>query len=103
MNEWLSEEKILALLANEPDRSAYFLDATVIGFPDGASKVFRKEYHGTIAEPGNFQLSDWPANSLFIPNGYDVPLGSMSAEDQERYWHGGVWPEVVEYLSGMSE
>lgn len=101
-NEWLSEEKLLALLEDETDRSCYFLDATVIGFPDGTSRSFTKKYTGTIATKGNYQPSKWPANSLFIPDGHDIPLGSMSDEEQEKYWHGGVLPEIIAYLEGKS-
>src|SRR5690606_64360 len=35
VNEWLSEGQLLTLLNGSNDRSAYFLDATAIGFPDG--------------------------------------------------------------------
>lgn len=99
-NEWLNEEKFLKLLEGEVDRTAYLLDATAIGFPDGSSKVFTKKHYGVIAKPGNYRVSSWPANSLFIPDGYDMPLGSMAAEEQEEYWGGGVWPEVTGYLEG---
>ncbi len=102
VNDWLSEEKILALLDGESDRRAKFIDASAIGFPDGTSEVFVREFAGTIAERGEYQPSRWPANSLFIPYGYDIPLGSMSAEEQERYWHGGIWPELIEYLNDVS-
>ncbi len=103
VNEWLSEEKYLTLLDSEADRSAYFVDATAIGFPDGTSKIFTKKYHGTIAQPGQYRPSGWPANSLFIPDGYSEPLGMMSDEAQEKYWQSGVWPEVVEYLRGQND
>jgi XTP/dITP diphosphohydrolase len=99
VNEWLSEEKYLALMEGETDRSMYFEDATVVAFPDGSSQSFVKKYTGRIAEPGNYTPSKWPANSLFIPDGYDQPLGSLSDEAQEDYWRDGVLPEVVEYLA----
>ena len=101
INEWLTEEKILAMLDGEEDRTAYFLDATAVSLPDGSSRIFTKKYMGTIAEPGNYQPSKWPANSLFIPDGYSTPLASWSDEEQEKYWHGGVLPEIVEYLESM--
>ena len=101
VNEWLSEEKILALLADETDRSAYFLDATVVGFPDGSSQVFTKKYTGSIAQPGNYRPSKWPANSLFIPDGYDTPLGMLSDEEQEAYWYGSVLPDIVAFLKAL--
>lgn len=98
VNEWLSEEKIQKLLDGEADRSAKFIDATAIGFPDGTSKVFVRELSGTIAERGNYKPSKWPANSLFVPDGYYIPLGMMTTEQQEEYWSGGVWPDIIKYL-----
>lgn len=98
VNEWLDEEKILRLLEGELDRSAYFLDATALGFPDGSSHIFTRRFKGTIARPDNYQPSKWPANSLFIPDDYDVPLGSMSDTEQEEYWRDGVWADVVTFL-----
>lgn len=98
MNEWLSEEKYLGLMEGETDRSAYFIDATAIAFPDGTSRVFTKEHYGRVAEHGDYIPSKWPANSLFIPDEYDKPLGSMSDAEQEEYWRDGVLPQVVTYL-----
>lgn len=101
VNDWLSEEKFMSLLENESDRSAYFLVATAIGFTDGTSKVFSRRFAGRIAEPDKYTPSAWPANSLFIPDGYDVPLGGMSREEQEEYWQDDVWSAVIEYLKGI--
>lgn len=99
VNDWLSEEKYLALMSDEDDRSMYFEDVTAVAFADGTVKTFAKRYYGKMAEPGNYIPSKWPANSLFIPDGYEKPLGSMSSEEQEEYWKDGVLPEVVAYLS----
>ena len=103
INEWLSEEKYLALLEGSEDRTAYFLDATAIGFPDGSSQVFTKKFMGTIALPGNYQSSEWPANSLFIPDGHSIPLGMMTNQAQEEYWQGGVWSDVIAFLAGSQQ
>ena len=98
VNDWLNEEKYQALLDGEVDRRAYFFDATAVAFPDGSSRVFTKQYPGTLARRNEYLPTKWPANSLFIPDGYDRPLGAMTTEEQESYWHGGVWPDVVKYL-----
>ena len=103
VNDWLPEEKLMALLESESDRSVYFLVATAIGFPDGTSKVFSRKFMGQIAEPGNYTPSAWPANSLFIPDGHDIPLGMMSQEDQEAYWQDDVWPDVIAFLKDSQQ
>ena len=99
VNDWLSEEKYIALLSSEQNRKAYFVDATAVALPDGTSKVFTKKHYGTIAKPGEYKASKWPANSLFIPDGHNIPLSQWSDADQESYWGDGLWPDVVEYLS----
>lgn len=103
VNEWLSEEDLLAMLENKDDRTAYFTDATAIGFPDGSSKVFVKNYKGKIAHAGEYKTSNWPANSLFIPEGYSVPLGLMSDVEQEKYWGDGAWTEVIKFLDSNQQ
>lgn len=101
INDWLSEGKLLAMLVGEDNRTAYFMDATVIGFPDGSFKTFERKVPGRIANPGEYEPSKWPANSLFIPDGYDIPLGKMTNEEQETFWGDGAWPEVVKYLKNQ--
>lgn len=101
INDWLSEEDILAMLDKKTDRSAHFTDVAAVGFPDGSSKTFSLEHQGKIAQSGEYTPSSWPANSLFIPDGYDRPLGSLSETDQEGHWGDGTWPLVVEYLKSI--
>ncbi len=98
INDWLSEEDILAMVDRKDDRSAYFLDSTAIGYPDGSSKVFSKKYSGNIARSGEYEASGWPANSIFIPKDYEAPLGTMSDSEQEAYWGSGAWKDVISYL-----
>ncbi len=102
VNEWLTQEDYLRLLADKPDRSAYFEDATAIGFPDGTSEVFDLKIYGSLALEGDEQNTKWPANLLFVPEGYDHTLGSMSPEDQNKFWGDGNWPKLIEYLENYS-
>lgn len=98
INEWLSEEKILSMIESESDRTAYFIDALAVGYPDGSSKVFSKKYKGRLANYDEYKKSSWPTNSLFIPEGYDCPLGMMTDAEQVAYWGHGSWPEMIKYL-----
>ncbi|MEO8691644.1 MAG: non-canonical purine NTP pyrophosphatase [Candidatus Saccharimonas sp.] len=98
VNDWLTQEDYLKLLSDKPDRSAYFEDATAIGFPDGRSEVFSLKTHGSLALESDKNNTRWPANLLFIPDGYSHTLGSMSSEDQNIFWGEGNWPKVIEYL-----
>lgn len=102
INNWLSEEDLIAMIDRCDDRSAYFLVATAIGYPDGLSKVFSQKYTGTIARRGEYKASSLPVNSLFIPHGYKIPLGLMSNLEQENYWGAGAWESVIQHLSARA-
>ena len=101
VNEWLSEDRLLRMLDENDDRSAHFTDALAIGFPDGTAKVFSQKIMGRLAQRGEYTPSKWSANSLFIPEGYSMPLGSMSEQEQTDFWHDGNknWPRLVVYLA----
>lgn len=101
VNEYLSEKQILNMLTDDDSRSAYFLDALAIGFPDGTSKVFSNKTVGNLAEADKYLPSDWPVNSLFIPTGYSIPLGSMSKQQQQEFWYGENrnWKELTNFLA----
>jgi XTP/dITP diphosphohydrolase len=98
VNDWLTQEDFLKLLENKSDRTAYFEDATAIAFPDGRSQVFSLKTLGELSTKANPANTKWPANLLFIPEGYDIPLGSMSSKDQNDFWGDGNWPKLIEFL-----
>lgn len=100
VNEWLSEERLLRMLSNDDTRSAYFMDALAIGFPDGSAEVFAHKTVGRLANKGEYEPSKWPANSLFIPEGYGQPLGLMSDSEQVDFWNqeNVNWAKLVAFL-----
>jgi non-canonical purine NTP pyrophosphatase (RdgB/HAM1 family) len=102
INDWLTQDDFLKLMENKVDRSAYFEDATAIGFPDGTSKVFSLKNQGSIAMSKDPVNNRWPANLLFIPTGYTRTLGSMSDDEQNKYWGDGNWPKIIEFLEHSS-
>lgn len=101
-NDWLTQDDFLQLMVNKDDRSAYFEDATAIGYPDGTSEVFTQRNNGSIALSKDLTNDRWPANLLFVPSGYDRALGSMSEMDQNKYWGDGNWPKLIDFLKKSS-
>lgn len=77
---------------------AYFEDALVIAFPDGSIRSFIRRNYGVIARESNDAHPRWPANSLFVPDGYDAPLGELRHEEQVAFWGAGSWPDIVTCL-----
>ena len=102
VNDWLAQEDFLKLTDGKDDRGAYFEDATAIAFPDGTSEVFSLKHSGTIATTKDPVHTRWPANLLFIPMGYDCALGSLSSDEQNKYWGDGNWPKLIEFLKHSS-
>ncbi|MGB3945837.1 MAG: non-canonical purine NTP pyrophosphatase [Candidatus Saccharimonadales bacterium] len=102
VNDWLTQDDFLKLMQGKNDRSAYFEDATAIGYPDGTSEVFSLINRGSIALSKDPENNRWPANLLFIPVGYEHALGSMSDADQNQYWGDGNWPKLIEFLERSS-
>lgn len=98
VNDWLTQEDFLRLLKDKSDRTAYFEDASAIGFPDGRSEVFSLKIHGELSAKVDPVNTKWPANLLFIPENYNKPLGSMSSEDQNSFWGDGNWPKLIDFL-----
>lgn len=101
-NDWLRQEDFLKLMEEKNDRSAYFEDATAIGYPDGTSEVFSLKNHGSIASVKDLINTRWPANLLFVPDNYSRTLGSMSDDEQNEYWGDGNWPKLIEFLKYSS-
>lgn len=98
VNEWLSQEDVIRLMHGKLNRNAYFKDSMAIAFPDGSSSVFTTKVIGRLADAPDPNNQRWTMNSLFIPKGYDRTLGSMSDDEQGKFWENGLWPQLIEYL-----
>lgn len=97
-NQWLGIDGFLNLLSTTDNRHAYFEDSLAVAFQNGEAKAFTRRQYGTIARAAVASPSGWAANDLFIPDGYDVPLGQLTHEQQVEFWGDGAWPDVVAYL-----
>jgi len=98
VNKWIGIDGYLKLLSGTSNRRAYFEDTLAVAFPDGTVKTFTRREYGTIAEEAEETQPGWAGNDLFIPDGYDKPLGKLSYDDQVAFWGDGAWPEVVHYV-----
>lgn len=101
VNDWLSVQDYLNLMQDKSDRSASFVDVTAIGFPDGSSEAFTVKALGSIADRITNE-DKWPASALFIPKDYEVPLGSMTNDEQVQFWGDGNWTSVIKYFEKSS-
>lgn len=73
-------------LAGKSDRSAYFVAALALGWPDGHVDVFRGEAHGSLVWPPR-GAHGFGYDPIFLPNGRDLTFGEMDQEEKHRISH----------------
>lgn len=88
---WAGEDKdfgramrnIEELLAegSSDDRSAHFVAALCLAWPDGHTETVRGEVHGQLVWPPR-GLAGFGYDPMFLPDGFDRTFGEMTAEEK---------------------
>ncbi len=68
------------------DRSASFVCALALGWPDGHSEVFEGRVHGNIIWPMR-GMKGFGYDPVFQPNGYDITFAEMDADEKHKISH----------------
>lgn len=68
------------------DRSAYFVSALVVAWPDGHEALFEGRVHGALVWPPRGS-EGFGYDPMFRPEGHDLTFGEMSADGK----HGIDW------------
>lgn len=68
------------------DRSAYFVSALVVAWPDGHEALFEGRVHGALVWPPRGS-EGFGYDPMFRPEGHDLTFGEMSADEK----HGIDW------------
>ena len=98
INEWLSPEKILKLMDGEKNRSAKFIDVVAYCEPDNEPVSFISETVGKITrEPSGD--NGWGVDQIFIPEGYEVTLASLSDDNRLKVWNRSHWNSLARFLN----
>lgn len=96
VNNWFKPEQILYLLENEQDRSCYFRDVICFTSND-VTKCFIQETKGEIAKKLS-GTNGWGIDKIFIPDGFNKTLASMSDDKRSAVWDKDYWDELANYL-----
>ncbi len=79
-------EKVHEALGDAPDRSAYFVCALAIVWPDGREEVFEGRVNGQLVWPIRGE-SGFGYDPMFQPDGYDITFGEMDAAEKHLISH----------------
>ncbi len=71
------------------DKSAYFVCALAMAWPDGHVETFEGQIKGQIVEPAR-GLNGFGYDPIFIPDGYDITFGEFKAEAKAAIAHRAV-------------
>lgn len=98
INQWLSPQNILNLLASHEDRSASFTDTLAYAVPGKKTQIFTMETIGTILSSEHVDNTKWTIDALFTPKGCNKSLAAMSDEERDNVWDDSIWTELVLYI-----
>ncbi|MEL0105495.1 MAG: RdgB/HAM1 family non-canonical purine NTP pyrophosphatase [Rhodospirillaceae bacterium] len=79
-------EKVHALLENQSDRSAHFMCALALCWPDGHCEVFEGRIDGTIVWPPRGTIG-FGYDPIFLPEGRDKTFGETTLEAKHPVSH----------------
>ncbi len=82
------------------DRSAYFVSALALAWPDGRSMAFEGRADGTLIRAGR-GANGHGYDPWFVPDGFDVAYAEMNPDKKNAISHRGVAVrKLLDWLSG---
>ena len=81
-------ERVQAELGRSPDRSATFICALALAWPDGHVETIEAQCEGTIIWPPRGKLGHG-YDPFFVPKGQKLTFGEMKPEQKQKFSHRG--------------
>jgi XTP/dITP diphosphohydrolase len=86
------------LMSGTTDRSAEFVCALTLAWPDGHKVSFEGRVGGTIAWPARGE-NGFGYDPIFVPTGYDITFGEMDPDKKHAMSHRAVaFAQLVDHL-----
>jgi XTP/dITP diphosphohydrolase len=79
-------ERVQSELADKADRSAAFVCALCLAWPDGHTEVFEGRVEGTITWPMRGDRG-FGYDPIFVPDGHDITFAEMEPEAKHAMSH----------------
>ena len=73
-------------MGDHDDRSAYFVCALCLAWPDGHTEAFQGEVHGNLVWPARGDRG-FGYDPMFIPTGFDFTFGEMDPDKKHGMSH----------------
>ena len=101
---WENSEKtgVLKLLEGKENRKAMFIEAYAYCEYGKEPKVFKSITKGTIAKEKSGKYG-WSWDYIFIPDGYEIPMGNYPDEERFAMWNNDGLKELAKYLKEKNE
>ena len=78
--------RVAGELGDHEDRSAYFVCALCLAWPDGHTEAFQGEVHGNLVWPARGDRG-FGYDPMFIPTGFDITFGEMDPDKKHGMSH----------------
>lgn len=78
--------RVASDLSDHEDRSAYFVCALCLAWPDGHTEAFQGEVHGDLVWPARGDRG-FGYDPMFIPTGFDITFGEMDPDRKHGMSH----------------
>lgn len=82
----MAMEKVHEALGENMDRSACFVCALALSWPDGHSETFEGRIDGTIVWPARGEKG-FGYDPIFVPTGHDITFAEMDSEQKQSMSH----------------
>jgi XTP/dITP diphosphohydrolase len=82
----LAMNRVHRALKGQSDKSAAFICALALVWPDGHAEVFEGRVEGEIVEPGRGSRG-FGYDPIFVPHGYDETFGEMDPAEKHAISH----------------
>ncbi|KKP92753.1 MAG: hypothetical protein UR98_C0018G0007 [Parcubacteria group bacterium GW2011_GWA1_36_12] len=97
VNQWFKPEDLLRLMSGVTDRSVSSSVCVAYCEPNKEPVSFISDNQGILAEAP--QGEGPTIDQLYIPNGYNSPIGTLDENERLTLWNMDCWKQLADYLT----
>lgn len=97
INKWLTAEELIRLYKDKENKRAHVLNALGFCTPGSEPVVFVTKTEGILLTEASGDNGN-PVDALFVPDGFDKTIASMSQEEYIKLWDNDRFERLSQYL-----